>query len=84
MIDAAVASLLTFPVYLGLANNPIVNDWFLYGRGWKMLHPLFVMGHAVGLTRNAAIVIGTMFVVSFALSLGTIVVARRTMSPPSK
>ena len=68
-IYVALALLLTFPVYLGLANTPIVNDWFLYGGGWATFHPLFVVGHAIGITRNAAIVIGTMFAVSFLLSL---------------
>jgi len=81
LIYAGLALLLTFPVYLGLANTPIINDWFLYGQGWAAFHPLFVIGHAIGITRNAAIVIGTMFAVSFCLSFagvaGTHSVARR-------
>jgi hypothetical protein len=84
LIDAAFALLLTFPVYLGLANTPIVNDWFLYGQGWATFHPLFVVGHAIGITRNAAIVIGTMFAISFCLAFagvaGTHSAARRLSS----
>jgi hypothetical protein len=74
--DCAIAALLTFPVYLGLANNSTINDWFLYGSAWETFQPLFDLGHAIGIDRHAAIVIGTMFTISYALSLGGIVIAR--------
>ncbi|MGN6234218.1 MAG: hypothetical protein ACTHNZ_24015 [Trinickia sp.] len=79
LIDGALAALLTLPVYIGLANTPIINDWFLYGRGWATFHPLFVLGHAIGITRNAAIVIGTMFVISFVLSVIAVALTRRAV-----
>jgi hypothetical protein len=78
LINFMLASLLTFPVYVGLANTPVVNDWFLYGRAWDLFQPLFDLGHAFGIERQAAIVIGTMFAVSFALALTGIVVLSRT------
>lgn len=69
LIDGAVAVLLTFPVYLGLANTPAVNDWFLYGSGWATFHPLFVLGHAAGIQSNPAMLITTMFAISFVIAL---------------
>jgi hypothetical protein len=77
--DFAIAVLLTFPVYLGLANNPTINDWFLYGSAWEMFQPLFDLGHAIGIDRQAAIVIGTMFTVSFTLSLAATISARQAV-----
>ena len=69
LIDGALALLLTFPVYLGLANTPAIIDWFLYGSGWATFHPLFVLGHAVGVQSNPAMLITTMFVISFVIAL---------------
>lgn len=76
LIDAVAAVLLTFPVYLGLANNPTVNDWFLYGSGWATFHPLFVIGHAVGIESNAAMIVTAMFVISFLIALAGVELLR--------
>lgn len=75
-VDLVLAALLTFPVYVGLANNHTINDWFLYGQAWELFQPLFDLGNAIGIDRQAAIVIGTMFTVSFVLSLTGIIVVR--------
>lgn len=77
LTNALLAALLTFPVYVGLATNTIVNDWFLYGRAWEMFQPLFDLGHAIGFDRHAAIVIGTLFAIRFVLALTGVVVTRR-------
>ena len=79
-IDLTLAVLLTFPVYLTLANNETLNDWFLYGQAWEFLQPLFTLGHALGIDRQAAIVIGTMFAISFVLSFIGAIVARAIVS----
>lgn len=76
LIDVAAAVLLTLPVYLGLANNPTVNDWFLYGSGWATFHPLLMLGHAAGIESNAAMMVTAMFVVSFLIALAGIEVLR--------
>lgn len=64
-----LAVLLTLPVYLGLANTPAINDWFLYGRGWAAFQPLFNLCNKIGIYGNATILITTMFVISFAIAL---------------
>ena len=79
LINVALALLLTFPVYVGLATNPVINDWFLYGRAWEMFQPLFDLGAVIGINRHAGIVIGTMFFVSFALALSGIMCTRRAV-----
>ena len=79
LINVFLASLLTFPVYVGLATNTVINDWFVYGRAWEMFEPLFDLGDAIGINRHSAIVIGTMFAVSFALALIGVTVTRRAL-----
>ncbi len=79
LTDLALAVLLTFPVYIALAKSPPINDWFLYGRAWEAFQPLFDIGRAVGINRQAAIVIGAMFAVSFTLSLIAATVTRRAV-----
>jgi hypothetical protein len=76
LVDAGLAALLAFPMYLGLANTPTVNDWFLYGSGWATFHPLFVVGHAIGIQSNPAMLIAAMFALSFIVALTGVRLAR--------
>jgi|GEM_PF-2720818 len=76
MIIVVLAVLLTLPIYLGLANTPAINDWFLYGQGWAAFQPLFDLCNKVGLYGNATILITAMFVISFLIALAVVSLCR--------
>jgi hypothetical protein len=76
IIVFVLAAVLTLPVYLGLANTPAINDWFLYGQGWAVFQPLFDLCNKVGIYGNASILITTMFVVSFLIALAGVSLGR--------
>lgn len=76
LIDLVVATLLTLPLYISLANVGAVNDWFLSGQGWATFRPLFAAGHAMGVDSNAAILIAAMLAISFLLALAGLELSR--------
>lgn len=76
IIVVVLAVLLTLPIYLGLANTPAINDWFLYGRGWAAFQPLFDLCNKVGIYGNATILVTTMFIVSFLIALAGVSLCR--------
>lgn len=64
--------LLTLPVYLALANFQPLEDLFLYHDAWKVFTPLFMLGNAIGIHDDGAIVETAMFTFSFVLALGVV------------
>ncbi|CAN7243828.1 hypothetical protein LJR230_000877 [Trinickia sp. LjRoot230] len=64
--------LLTLPVYLALANFQPLENLFLYHDAWKAFTPLFMLGNAIGIHDDGAIVETTMFIVSFVLALAIV------------
>ena len=79
IIVLLLAAVLTLPVYLGLANTPAINDWFLYGQGWAAFQPLFDLCNKIGIYGNASILVATMFVISFLIALAGISLCRGTI-----
>lgn len=76
MLVLLLAAVLTLPVYLGLANTPAINNWFLYGKGWTVFQPLFDLCNKVGIYGNATILVTTMFVISFLIALAGVSLCR--------
>ena len=74
------AVLLTFPVYLALANFRPLQDLFVYHDAWKVFTPLFSIGNAVGIQDDGAIVETTMFVISFFIALVIAILLARCIS----
>ncbi|WP_434116285.1 hypothetical protein [Paraburkholderia caffeinilytica] len=74
-ICGAAALVLTFPVYLGIARNGRVNEWFLDGRGWAAFEPLFRFCNAIGITGDGNILIATMLFISFLIALTLVAIA---------
>ena len=62
------AVILTLPVYIGIANIPWINDWFMSGAGWDEFEFIFRVFNVMGISENGKILIGVMLGFSFPLS----------------
>lgn len=64
-----VAAVLTLPIYVILANTPIVDAWFSSGDGWTAFEPVFRTLESLGVQGEGRIVIAVMLAVSFLIAL---------------
>ncbi|MFT4069021.1 hypothetical protein [Paraburkholderia sp.] len=63
------ALVMTLPVGVGIMCLPGVDEWFASGEGYEFFAPLFKALDSHGSETNSDIVFGTLYLVSFVLSL---------------
>ena len=69
LICVALALALTFPIAVGIASVPGIDDWFASGAGYESFAPLFKVLNSNGGENNTDIIVATLLVVSFLISL---------------
>jgi hypothetical protein len=73
LICIALALALTLPIAVGIARMPGIDEWFASGAGYEFFAPLFKLLDSVGGENNTDIIVATLFVVSFFVSLMLVV-----------
>ena len=73
----AAALVLTLPIYIGLANVPMLERWFLDGDGWQAIEPILHGMGWLGIRGDGRILIGGMLLLSFLIALFAIAIAIR-------
>ncbi|ATF36653.1 hypothetical protein CO709_27545 [Burkholderia thailandensis] len=63
------ALVLTLPIYTGIANIPAVDHWFTSGAGWEAFEPIFKAVERMGFQGEGRIIIASMLLISFLISL---------------
>ncbi|WGS51354.1 hypothetical protein LFL96_07590 [Paraburkholderia sp. D15] len=76
-ISLGFALVLTLPLSIAIGRNPWFADWMASGNGWHAFEPLLRLCGAVGVEDDENIVINVILIVSFALSLVLVGLARR-------
>ncbi|MBN3849237.1 hypothetical protein G3N58_20765 [Paraburkholderia sp. Ac-20342] len=69
LICITLALVMTLPVGVGIAYIPGVAEWFASGSGYEFFTPLFKALDSHGSETNSDIIFGTLYTVSFILSL---------------
>ncbi|MEM5299371.1 hypothetical protein VSR82_34305 [Burkholderia sp. JPY481] len=69
LICVALALAMTLPIAVGIARMPGIDEWFASGAGSEFFAPLFEMLDSVGGENNTDIIVATLLVVSFFVSL---------------
>ncbi|MGF6965503.1 preprotein translocase subunit SecG [Paraburkholderia sp. WC7.3g] len=80
LICVALALALTLPIAVGIARMPGIDTWFASGAGYEFFAPLFKGLDSVGGENNTDIIVATLFVVSFLVSLMLAVVSLAMVS----
>lgn len=75
MICTLLGLMMTLPVGVGIAHIPAVAEWFASGEGYEFFAPLFNALGADGCESTSDIVFGTLYVVSFVVSLALAIAA---------
>ncbi|MBB5461426.1 hypothetical protein [Paraburkholderia sp. Cpub6] len=69
LICVALALVLTLPIAVGIARMPGIDEWFASGAGSEFFAPLFKVLDSVGGENDTDIIVATLLVVSFLVSL---------------
>ncbi|WP_062124960.1 hypothetical protein [Paraburkholderia monticola] len=75
LICILIALVLTLPVGVGIAHVPGVAEWFASGEGYEFFDPFFNAFGADGGESTSDIIFGTLYVVSFVVSLALAIAA---------
>ncbi|NML32012.1 hypothetical protein [Paraburkholderia antibiotica] len=74
LICVALALLMTIPVGVGIAHIPWVYQWFGSGAGYEFYSPLFDALGADGTEENSEIIVGSLYLLGFVVSLVFVVI----------
>ncbi len=74
------ALVLTLPIYTGIANIPAVDHWFTSGAGWGAFEPIFKFAEGLGFRGEGRIIIASMLLISFVISLLVVLALRKLVS----
>jgi hypothetical protein len=69
LICFVVALAMTLPVGVGIMCLPFVDEWFASGAGYRFFAPIFRALDSHGCETNSDIVFGTLYLLSFLISL---------------
>jgi len=73
LICFVLALLITLPVTAGLARFPGIDEWISNGTGHELFEHLFIALDAHGCEETEDVIVVTMLIVSFFLSLALVV-----------